>query len=345
LSGDVATYTPAPNYCGPDSFAYIATDPCGNVSATAAVTIDVIGVPDAPVCVGTSASTCEDVAVDITLLASDADIGSCLPEMLTFSVVTQPANGTVSISQNIATYKGNQDYNGADSFTFKVTDMYGLQSGACDVSVTVLPGNDTPVAVIEVRPLIDLGPSVPGINLLSANNIGACAILDGTQSSDVDNDFADLTFTWLVDGVVVGTGPVLEDVCLLVGDSDVTLLVDDGSGQPGDCDEPSEGQKTEVVTVITGMEACEEMILQIYETPIVSRKNKQQFIASLKGAAAAFERGSYGAGINKLEALINKFEAQLKNDPEVQALWIQQIENIIEGMSRPVDCEGCTDMP
>jgi hypothetical protein len=342
LNGNIATYTPAPNYCGPDAFSYTATDPCGNVSAPATVTIDVIGVPDAPVCMPASASTCEDAAVDITLMASDADIGSCLPESLTFTVATPPANGGATIAGNVATYTPNPDYNGPDSFTFMVTDMYGLSS-ECDVSVTVLPGNDTPVAVIEVSPLLDLGPTVPGLNMLSANNIGTCAVLDGTQSSDVDNDFDDLTFTWYVNGMVVGMGPVLEDVCLLVGENEVTLMVDDNTGEPGDCDEPAVGSKTEIVVVLTGAEACEEMSLQVYETPIVSRKNKQQFIASLKTAAAAYERGSFGAGNNKLEALINKFEAQLKDDPEVQQTFIERVENIIEGMSRAVDCEGCTE--
>jgi hypothetical protein len=342
LNGNIATYTPAPNYCGPDVFSYTATDPCGNVSAPAAVTIDVIGVPDAPACVPASAITCEDVAVDITLVASDPDIGSCLAEMLTFTVATPPANGGATIAGNVATYTPNANYNGADSFTFKVTDMYGLSS-ECNVSITVTPGNDTPVAVIEVSPLLDLGPTLTGWNMLSPNNIGVCAILDGTQSSDVDNDFEDLTFTWYVNGVAVGMGPVLENVCLLVGDNEITLMVDDNTGEPGECDEPAVGSTTEMVVVITGADACDEMILQIYESTIVSRKNKQQFIASLKTAAAAFERGSFGAAINKLEALMNKFEAQLKDDPEIQEAWMQRVMNIIDRASDPVDCEGCME--
>jgi hypothetical protein len=306
------------------------------------VTITVDGVPDAPVCAGASATGCEGRPVEIILSATDADIGLCLPEMLTFAVVTPPAHGTVTVVGNVATYTGSLNYNGPDSFTFQVTDMYGLKSGVCTVSLTVEAGNDSPVGVIKVMPTVDLGPSVPGIHVMSPNNIGACVTLDATQSSDIDNDFSDLSFTWMVDGVVVGTGPVLTDVCLLVGESEVKLIVNDGTSGMGPCDEPPTSETVQLVTVLTGMEATEELIMQIYDSTI-ERKNKQQFIASLKNAAAAFERGSFGAGLNMLEALINKFEAQLKANPDIQAQWIAEVRSIIAGLNAPVTCDGCTE--
>jgi hypothetical protein len=103
------------------------------------------------------------------------------------------------------------------------------------------------------------------------------------------------------------------------------------------------GETTITVDVISGAEAAEELVLVINNTVIISRKNKQQFIASAKSASAAFERGSFGAGINMLEALINKFNAQLKKDPEVQADWIKLTQSIIDGLSEPVTCDGCTE--
>jgi hypothetical protein len=343
VAGNVATYAPNADFCGTDVFAYKAVDPGGKASAPCTVTVTVDGVVDPPICIAASATVCEDKPTEIILPATDADLGSCLPETLTFAVVTQPANGTVSLAGNVATYQGNTDYSGPDSFTFEVTDMYALKSGVCTVSVTVEPGNDSPVGVIKVMPTVDLGPSVPGINVMSPNNIGACVILDATQSSDVDNDFSDLSFTWLVDGVVVGTGPVLPEVCLLVGESEVKLIVNDGTTGTGPCDKPAVSEAVQMVTVLTGSDAIEELIMQIYDSDIV-RKNKQPFIASLKNAAAAFERGSFGAGINMLEALIHKFEAQLKQNPDLQAQWIKEVQSIIDGMSKPVTCDdGCTE--
>jgi hypothetical protein len=203
-------------------------------------------------------------------------------------------------------------------------------------------GNQSPVGVIKVMPTVDLGPTVPGVNVMSPNNVGACVTLDATQSSDVDNPFSDLSFTWLVDGVVVGTGPVLPDVCLLVGENEVKLIVNDGTTGTGPCDEPAVSETVQMVTVLTGSDAIEELIMQVYDSSIV-RKNKQPFIATLKNAAAAFERGSFGAGINMLEALIHKFQAQLKQNPDIQAQWIKEVQSIIDGLNEPVTCDGCTE--
>ena len=45
----------------------------------------------------------------------------------------------------------------------------------------------------------------------------------------------------------------------------------------------------------SGAEATEELTMQINDA-VIQRKNKQQFIATLKTSGAAFDRGSLGAG-------------------------------------------------
>src|SRR5262249_47578790 len=67
---------------------------------------------------------------------------------LTFSVVSGPAHGVVSITDahtGAYTYVPAADYNGADSFTFKASDG-ALDSNTAVVSLTVTPVNDPPVA-------------------------------------------------------------------------------------------------------------------------------------------------------------------------------------------------------
>ncbi len=141
LLGAVATYTPEANYNGADSFTFTAND--GTVdSAPALVSITVSPVNDAPSAIAGSATVSEDGTVDITLTGSDIDTG----DTLGFAVASQPAHGSVSLSGAVATYTPEANYNGADSFTFKVNDGTADSAPAL-VSLTVSPVNDAPSAI------------------------------------------------------------------------------------------------------------------------------------------------------------------------------------------------------
>ena len=72
-SGANRTYTPAANYHGPDSFAFVAND--GTVdSAAATVSITVTSINDDPVAVDDSTTTDQNTAVTIDVLANDSDV-------------------------------------------------------------------------------------------------------------------------------------------------------------------------------------------------------------------------------------------------------------------------------
>lgn len=65
---------------------------------------------------------------------------------VTFSVVSQPTNGSVSINlDGQFTYQPNADYNGNDSFKFIAEDVHGGSSEGT-VTITVNPVNDAPSA-------------------------------------------------------------------------------------------------------------------------------------------------------------------------------------------------------
>jgi len=141
ISGNTVTYTPNPNFNGSDSFTFKTND--GTVdSASATVSITVIAVNDAPVVTGTilSATTNEDTATPITLIGSDAD-----GDTLSYSLVAQPTNGTVTLIGNTATYTPNANYNGTDSFTFTANDGT-VDSAPATVSITITAVQDAPVA-------------------------------------------------------------------------------------------------------------------------------------------------------------------------------------------------------
>ncbi len=141
LLGAVATYTPEANYNGADSFTFTANDGTAD-SAPALVSLTVSPVNDAPSAIAGSATVSEDGTVDITLTGSDIDTG----DTLGFAVASQPAHGSVTLSGAVATYTPEANYNGADSFTFTVSDGTADSAPAL-VSLTVSPVNDAPSAI------------------------------------------------------------------------------------------------------------------------------------------------------------------------------------------------------
>src|SRR5207247_1839259 len=92
-----------------------------------------------PVANAQSVSTAEDTAKAITLTGSDVD-----GDPITFAVVTAPIHGTLTGTAPNLTYTPVLNYNGADSFTFKVNDGT-VDSPTATVSITVTPVNDPPV--------------------------------------------------------------------------------------------------------------------------------------------------------------------------------------------------------
>ena len=138
------TYTPNPGFSGVDTFQYTVADTGGLVSNVATVTIVV---NDPPVANNDTATTPEDIAVAINILANDTDSdGTIVPTSLV--IVTQPLHGSLFIDSatGIVTYAPNANYNGPDSFTYTVNDNRGATSNVATVSITVLSVNDRPVA-------------------------------------------------------------------------------------------------------------------------------------------------------------------------------------------------------
>ncbi len=132
------TYTPSANYNGADSFTFKVNDGTED-SATATVSITISAVNDAPVATDQEVTATEDTPISITLTGTDADSGTTL----SYAVVTNPSHGTLSGTAPNLTYTPSANYNGADSFTFKVNDGT-VDSADAIVSITVNAVNDVP---------------------------------------------------------------------------------------------------------------------------------------------------------------------------------------------------------
>ena len=135
-------YAPEPNFYGSDSFTYTVNDSFG-ATATATVHVTVNPVNDPPVAGHDTATTDEDTAVTIAVLANDSDVDDAT---LSISATTPPAHGSATVNADgTITYTPFPDYNGSDSFTYTVTDGNG-GSATATVNITVTSVNDPPAA-------------------------------------------------------------------------------------------------------------------------------------------------------------------------------------------------------
>ncbi len=127
------TYTPDPNFFGSDAFSYRAVDATSQ-SVAANVDITVNPVDDPPVANPQTVDTGPGVAVAITLTGSDPD-----EDPLTFDVATQPTDGVLSGTAPNLTYTPDPGFEGADSFTFTVSDANNTSAPATvDINVADL---------------------------------------------------------------------------------------------------------------------------------------------------------------------------------------------------------------
>ena len=116
-------------------------DPSANT-----VTIAVTPVNDPPVAGDDAFSTNEDTALSGSVVANDSDVEG----PLAVSLAAGPANGSLSLNvDGTFTYTPAANFNGADAFSYLVTDGDGATAGAT-ATIAVAPVNDPPVAGNDV---------------------------------------------------------------------------------------------------------------------------------------------------------------------------------------------------
>ncbi|HET7696011.1 MAG TPA: choice-of-anchor tandem repeat GloVer-containing protein [Vicinamibacterales bacterium] len=139
-SGPSFQYQPNSGFSGTDVFHVRATDGTAS-SAVAGVMITVGGTNTAPIAYDQTLATPEEIGFTVSLLTFDAENNP-----LSFTLLTQPAHGTLSGAAPDFIYTPAANYYGPDGFTFKVNDG-SLDSNVATISITVDPVNDPPVAL------------------------------------------------------------------------------------------------------------------------------------------------------------------------------------------------------
>ncbi|NEO14029.1 MULTISPECIES: Ig-like domain-containing protein [unclassified Moorena] len=233
------TYTPVDGFTGVDSFTYQISDG-SNPAVTATVNVDVTAPNQSPVATDDTATTVENTAVDINVLANDSD-----PEgdAVNLAIGQQGGNGTAVVNQDgTITYTPNADFTGADSFTYQIDDGSNPAVTAT-VNVDVTAANESPVAADDTATTVE--NTGVDINVLA---------------NDVDPDGDALTVTINEQGLN-GTVTVNQDSTItytpnngFIGFDRFTYQIDDGTNP--------------AVTATVNLE-----VTRVNESPVVTNTN------------------------------------------------------------------------
>ncbi|YCO05128.1 tandem-95 repeat protein [Vibrio sp. VNB-15] len=137
-------FTPAEDFNGDATVTYVVTD--GEMTDEASVTITVNSVNDTPTAVDDSVTTTEDTAVTIDVLSNDNDPDN---DQLTIVSASVPAEqGTVDIVDDKLVFTPAENFNGEATISYTISD--GELEDSAEVSVTVNPVNDAPVAIDDL---------------------------------------------------------------------------------------------------------------------------------------------------------------------------------------------------
>ena len=196
------TYTPDPDYSGPDSYTYTIVDDAGQTdTATVKITVTPLAVDD-------TATTPFETPITVDVTVNDHGTS------LTVTSVTQPPPGTgsVTIVAGKPVYTPPAGYVGTTTFTYTVTDPSG-QTSTATVTVTVAPPG-APVAVDDYgttqvnTPLIVAAPGIlandsgSGIAVQSNTNPSHGTVTvnaDGSYTYTPDPDFSGLdSYTYTI---------------------------------------------------------------------------------------------------------------------------------------------------
>jgi len=215
------TYAPDPGFTGTDQFTYIFRDANSNFSDPVTVTIEVLPPFNRkPVGVADNYATPAGTNLVITapgLLANDLDPDG---DAIYVTSVNLPTHGNIisAVTNGAFTYAPNAGFTGTDQFTYIFRDANSNFSDPVTVTIEVIHINKPPIASAADVTTECTGPS------------GTPVTLDGSASSDPDNDI--VSYTWYENSVVIA-GPSASpttELSLPTGIHTITLVVEDGCG-------------------------------------------------------------------------------------------------------------------
>ena len=144
-------YFPKPHYHGGDSVKFKAFD--GKLrSNEASLALDIKPSNDAPIASDIKVTAQEGKRVTFELIAVDVD-----GDAMTYELITAPKHGKIEANKNKSwAFTPFENYNGADSLTFRVSDGK-VRGNLARVTFEVTPRNDAPVVASSTFALMEDG--------------------------------------------------------------------------------------------------------------------------------------------------------------------------------------------
>lgn len=230
-SSGAFTYTSDAGFTGVDGFTYEVSDNTGaSAQATVTITISSTAVNNAPNAVDDSASTAEDsVHNGASVRANDTDPDNDLLTVET-TPVSGPTNGELQLNADgTYVYTPNANFNGTDSFVYRVCDN-GAPASECaeaTVTITVTPVNDPPAAANDSF-VFAQNSSNNVLNVIANDSVGPDT--DETQADlsiiDVGTPDKGGSATIAADGKTIQYTPATD----FVGTETITYTISDGHG-------------------------------------------------------------------------------------------------------------------
>lgn len=150
----------------------------------------------------------EDIPLPLALTGSDPD-----GDPLVYRIATLPEHGQLVLAGDQVIYRPNLHYNGADSFSYAVSDGR-MESEPAAVSIMVLPVNDAPAPVLSANTWEGSAP---------------LAVQLTASASDLE-DSTGITFQWDIAGLAAAAGSQAEYTFTGPGFYPVTLTAADAAG-------------------------------------------------------------------------------------------------------------------
>ncbi|NNJ72813.1 MAG: tandem-95 repeat protein, partial [Enterobacterales bacterium] len=167
------TYTPAAGFSGEITFIYRVTDSDGDsATTTVTITVNAVVVDTQPVANDDSYTTAQDETLNGNVSTNDTGLTDA---PVAYSVVSQPTNGSLNLATTGSfEYTPTAGFNGADTFSYRVTDDDGDSDTAnVDITITAITtGVVWPAVTSEITTNVDADIAQVLAQMTTAEKVG-----------------------------------------------------------------------------------------------------------------------------------------------------------------------------